>query len=53
LANSIVEYSSKEMRSSKGYFYYKKYPWVTIKTPFMRWGQAWMFLALEELMANQ
>ncbi|MEQ8910207.1 MAG: glycoside hydrolase family 127 protein [Vicingaceae bacterium] len=48
LADSIVEYSSKEMRSSKGYFYYKKYPWVTIKTPFIRWAQGWMWLALEE-----
>jgi rhamnogalacturonyl hydrolase YesR len=48
IAKSIINYSISNMRSPKGYFYYKKYPWMTIKTPFMRWGQAWMFLALEE-----
>ena len=50
LAQSIIDYSVKSMRSSKGFFYYKKYPWITIKTPFMRWSQAWMFLALEEFL---
>ena len=53
LARSIVEYSSQKMRASQGYFYYKKYPWVTIKTPFIRWGQGWMFLALEEYLKAQ
>lgn len=49
LSKKIAKYTIQNMRSSKGYFYYKKYPWVTIKTPFMRWSQAWMFLALTEL----
>lgn len=45
----IASYSIQNMRSPKGYFYYKKYPWITIKTPFMRWSEAWMLLALTEL----
>lgn len=45
----IAEWTMHNMQSKKGYFYYKKYPLYTIKTPFMRWSQAWMFLALTEL----
>ncbi len=49
IAQQIADYTIKNIRSSKGYFYYKKYPWIAIKTPFMRWSQAWMFLALAEI----
>lgn len=45
----IAEWTMQNMQSKRGYFYYKKYPLYTIKTPFMRWSQAWMFLALTEL----
>lgn len=51
-ANTIATFTLKNMQSKKGYFYYKKYLFYTIKTPFMRWSQAWMFLALNELEAN-
>ena len=53
LSKQIANYTLENMRSSKGYFFYKKYPWVTIKTPFIRWSQAWMFLALTELIKAQ
>ena len=45
----IAEWTIQNMQSKEGYFYYKKYPFYTIKTPFMRWSNAWMFLALTEL----
>ena len=45
----IAVWTAQNMQDKKGYFYYKKYPLYTIKTPFMRWSQAWMFLALTEL----
>ncbi|MBL4709230.1 MAG: hypothetical protein JKY48_12415 [Flavobacteriales bacterium] len=48
-SKEIANYTIKNMFSPQGYFFYKKYPWVSIKTPFMRWSQAWMFLALNEL----
>jgi hypothetical protein len=50
---AIANYTINHMRSNKGYFYYKKYPLFTIKTPFMRWSQAWMLLALTELLNTQ
>ena len=49
LSRKIAEYSIRNMLSPEGYFYYKKYLWLTIKTPFMRWSEAWMLLALTEL----
>jgi len=48
-ATIIAQWTAENMQSKKGYFYYKKYPMYTIKTPFMRWSQAWMMLALTEL----
>jgi len=49
-AKQVAEYTIETMQHpQKGYFYYKKYPLYTIKTPFMRWSQAWMLLALTEL----
>jgi len=49
-SETIAKYTIDQMLSPKGYFYYKKYPWLTIKTPFIRWSQAWMLLALTELL---
>jgi hypothetical protein len=49
-AHRIADYTIRHLYSKTGgFFYYKKYPWVTIKTPFIRWGQAWMLLALTEM----
>ena len=48
-ATTIAAWTIQNMQNKKGYFYYKKYPFYTIKTPFMRWSNAWMLLALTEL----
>ncbi|MGE0561007.1 MAG: hypothetical protein AB7O47_04280 [Flavobacteriales bacterium] len=48
-AEKIAVWTIENMQSKRGFFYYKKYPLYTIKTPFIRWSQAWMFLALSEL----
>lgn len=50
-AVAIAKWTVENMQNKKGYFYYKKYPMYTIKTPFIRWSQAWMLLALTELKA--
>jgi len=52
-AATIAKWTAENMQNEKGYFYYKKYPMYTIKTPFMRWSQAWMMLALTELINKQ
>ncbi len=48
-AQTIAEWTIRNMQDKKGYFYYRKYRWFTNKIPFMRWSQAWMFLALVTL----
>ena len=37
------------MQNRKGYFYYQKWPFITSKVAYMRWNQAWMFVALSRL----
>lgn len=49
-AHQIARYTLENMQSEKGYFYYRKYAWYTNKIPFMRWAQAWMLLALAEIL---
>jgi hypothetical protein len=37
----------------EGYFYYQKNRLFTIKIPFIRWGEGWMFFALSEYLKNR
>lgn len=46
----IANWTIFEMQDRKGFFYYRKLKTYTNKISFMRWGQAWMFVALTELM---
>jgi hypothetical protein len=46
LAKSVFEWAVENMWDEKGFFYYQKYPALTIKTSYMRWTQAWMLYAL-------
>jgi len=34
------------MQDNSGYFYYQKHKYFTNKISYIRWGQAWMMLAL-------
>jgi len=57
LARSVFDWAMKNMCDESGFFYYRKLPYCTIRTSYMRWSQAWMFLALatltEELTASE
>ncbi len=52
VANKIALWTVKNMQGYSGYFYYQKWPIITNKIPHMRWGQAWMMLALATLREN-
>lgn len=52
-ARKIAEWTIRNMKSRKGYFYYRKFKWYTIRIPYMRWSQAWMLLALCTIIFNQ
>lgn len=52
LAHQVFEWVRKNMWDEKGnYFYYRILRTCTIRTSYMRWTQAWMFLALTSLLA--
>jgi hypothetical protein len=40
------------MWDERGYFYYQKLPFFTIRTSYIRWSQAWMLTALSTLLEN-
>jgi hypothetical protein len=46
LAEKVAHWTISNMQDSTGYFYYRKYPVMTNKTPTLHWGQATMFAAL-------
>jgi uncharacterized protein YyaL (SSP411 family) len=48
-ALAVAEWTVKHMRDPQGFFYYRRYRWLTIKIPYMRWGQAWIMAALVNL----
>jgi len=50
LAGAVFKWAIANMWDERGYFYHQKSPGYTIKIPYMRWGQAWMLLALATLL---
>ncbi len=48
LAKMVLNYTLDHFQDSRGYFYYRKHKYFTDRTTYMRWGNAWMFLALAE-----
>jgi hypothetical protein len=48
MAHSILCWTIEHMQDHKYFFYYQKYRHFTNKIPYIRWGQAWMFLAMTE-----
>jgi hypothetical protein len=51
-AEIIADWTIKKMRSKKGFFYFQKWPLFTNKISYMRWNQAWMMVALSELLIS-
>lgn len=52
-AHLIANWTLENMfEKDKGFFYYRKLPAYTIKIPFIRWGEAWMFYALTILITE-
>ena len=51
-AETITRWTINNMQDKKGFFYYRKLKNYTHKIPYMRWSQAWMFVALTELIIS-
>src|SRR5215467_13966622 len=50
LAAKVAKWTITHLQDASGYFYYRKYPFVTSRTPYFHWGQATMFKALAHLL---
>jgi len=53
LAESVFGWAMEHMWDERGFFYYRRLRLCTIRTPYMRWTEAWMFLALATLSASR
>jgi hypothetical protein len=53
LANSVARWTIENLRAPEGFFYYQKRRIYTVKTPYMRWSQAWMAYALARLLEEK
>jgi len=49
-ANRIAQWTIENMQDEKGFFYYQKWPLFINKIDYMRWGQAWIILALSKIL---
>jgi hypothetical protein len=49
LAWRVVRWTLNNFQNKKGYFYYRRWPSYTVRTPMFHWGQATMFKALSQL----
>jgi hypothetical protein len=48
VVDSVLAWTIENLQDEKGYFYFQQNRWYTIKIPYMRWSQAWIFYALSE-----
>lgn len=48
----IVNWTINNMQDKNGYFYYQKFKFYTNKISYMRWSNAWIFLALSYIYEN-
>jgi hypothetical protein len=52
IAQRIAHWTISNMQDRAGFFYYRKYPFITNKTPTLHWAQATMLSALALLAAE-
>jgi hypothetical protein len=52
LAHSVFDWTMSHLWDERGFFYYRVLRSCTIRTPYMRWSQAWMLLALATLLCE-
>lgn len=50
LAHAVWKWALSHMWDEDGYFYYQVLRFWTVRISYMRWSQAWMFLALATLL---
>jgi hypothetical protein len=49
MAKVSILYALENLYSGRGFWYYRKHKYFTDRTSYMRWSNAWMFLAMAEV----
>jgi len=52
MAHQIASWTIRNLRDNRGYFYYQRRRFYTVRKPYMRWTQAWMLYALARLLED-
>ena len=50
LARKVAAWAIHNLRDRRGFFYYQRRRFYTVRTPYMRWTQGWMLYALARLL---
>jgi polysaccharide biosynthesis protein VpsJ len=50
LAQRVAHWTIDNMQDRKGFFYYRQYPMIKARTPYIHWGQATMYKGLATLL---
>ncbi|HEU4835558.1 MAG TPA: hypothetical protein VFS90_14110 [Pyrinomonadaceae bacterium] len=50
LARRVATWTIQNLRDRRGFFYYQRRRFYTVRKPYMRWTQAWMLYALSRLL---
>jgi hypothetical protein len=50
LAERVASWTIENLRSPRGFFYYQRRRFYTVRIPYMRWSQAWMAYGLGSLL---
>jgi hypothetical protein len=53
LAETIARWAIESLRDPRGFFYYQRRRFHTMRTPYMRWSEGWMMYGLARLIECQ
>jgi hypothetical protein len=53
MAENVARWTIQNLRDERGFFYYQRRRFYTIRKPYMRWTQAWMLYALACLLESR
>ena len=53
MARNVAVWTIQNLRDRRGFFYYQRRRFYTVRKPYMRWTQAWMLYALARLIEEQ
>ena len=53
MAQKVASWTIQHLRDARGFFYYQRRRFYTIRKPYMRWTEAWMLYALSRLLEEQ